>query len=146
MQTLRPAEALGLTAGQGEPAETSFFAGALDCAFSLEKRKAFVSPGDYVGIVVYNTVRRCGEGAFPKACQLTESIEFCGQSQTKAIDEHPDAEPSGIFVLHTLGPIDVERCRLLKDMVESAPFLRLSLAVTSICSTKRLASLPHERV
>jgi hypothetical protein len=58
MQTLRSAEAIGLAVDGDEQAETSFFAGALDCAFQLEKRKAFVSPGDYVGIVVYNTVRR----------------------------------------------------------------------------------------
>lgn len=57
MQALRTAEAIGLAVNAGEPAETSFFAGALDCALSLEKRKAFVSPDDYVGIVVYNTVR-----------------------------------------------------------------------------------------
>lgn len=39
--------------------------------------------------------------------------------QTKSMEEHPDAEPSGISVLHTLGPIDVDRCRSLKELVES---------------------------
>lgn len=58
MQTLRSAESLGLDADDdGSGGEATFFAGALDCAFQLEKRKALVSPGDYVGIVVYNTVR-----------------------------------------------------------------------------------------
>lgn len=36
------------------------------------------------------------------------------------MDDHPDAEASGIYVLHSLGPIQVDQCKALKELVESA--------------------------
>lgn len=60
MQAVRPAAELDQDEDgeEGdEPRPKTFFAGALDCALQWEKRKAFLSPNDLVGILIYNTVR-----------------------------------------------------------------------------------------
>lgn len=58
MQAVRPAVELDQDEEEGdEPRPKTFFAGALDCALQWEKRKAFLSPNDLVGILIYNTVR-----------------------------------------------------------------------------------------
>ncbi|KAL7417971.1 SPOC like C-terminal domain-containing protein [Mrakia frigida] len=71
----------------------SYFQGALNCVFELQKRKALKNPSDLVGILIYNTAR---------------------------LPEHESQESDGMFTLAKLATVGIDQVKELKELLDAA--------------------------
>lgn len=117
----------------------SFFHGALESVFELEKRKALLAPSDLVGILIYNTVSltiiifsitcaravasagREAHRAWSPPCSLRVSL-FDRQAK---LPEHESEEATGMYTLAKLSTVSIDQVKDLKELIDGAHHLAL---------------------